>query len=42
MQRVQSALASCVAGNLACRRPFRPPFSMREEFSGGLVLKAAG
>jgi len=23
-----------VAGNLACRRPFRPPHSIRDEFSG--------
>jgi hypothetical protein len=26
--------ASCVAGNPACRRPFRPPFPIRDEFLG--------
>ena len=27
-----SALAFCAAGNLACWRPFRPPFQIRDEF----------
>jgi len=36
-----AALAFCAAGNLACRRPFRPPFSMCGEFVGLLHLHTA-